>query len=243
MSFRSDSQPGAESPLEDAPTTALFEGDLGALSEPTRRALVQLLRGPSLDARQHSKLWPALLRDENVIRGRLHELFLELTLDRDEGVAFTTQAPCAELAPPKLLRRVTLTYFESALVIFLRQRLTHFSAEGSRAVVSDDEMRDHLLMFERPGDTDQARFRRQMDVAIAHVNTLGLLRKIRGSPGRYEVSPALKLLFGADQIQALNQALLRPRASIPDADTAGDDGVSLMKVVGLEDDIPVDEDE
>ena len=75
-----------------APANTLFMGDSGELALDTRRALVQLLAGPSLDGRRHPKLWPILARDEAVIRRRLAELFLELVLDRDVQVAFTRQA-------------------------------------------------------------------------------------------------------------------------------------------------------
>jgi len=53
----------------------LFEGDSGELPLETRRVLVQLLAGPSLDGQRHPKLWPVLVRDEALIRRRLSELF------------------------------------------------------------------------------------------------------------------------------------------------------------------------
>ena len=79
-----------------ASANTLFMGDSGELALDTRRALVQLLAGPSLDGRRHPKLWPILVRDEAVIRRRLAELFLELVIDRDVQVAFTRQADTGE---------------------------------------------------------------------------------------------------------------------------------------------------
>src|SRR5205807_9168709 len=87
-------------------SSSLYAGDSGDLPLETRRVLVQLLVGPSLEARRHSQLWPVLLRDERLIRGRLAELFLDLVLDRDMQVAFTRQAEAGELEVPVLLRRV-----------------------------------------------------------------------------------------------------------------------------------------
>jgi len=49
----------------------LFQGDKGELRLDTRRVLVQLLSGPFLDSRRHSKLWPVLLRDETIVRRAL----------------------------------------------------------------------------------------------------------------------------------------------------------------------------
>src|SRR5262245_47099512 len=88
----------------------LYLGDCGQLPLETRRALVQLLAGPSLDARRHPKLWPVLVRDEAVVRSRLADLFLELVIDRDQQVAFTRQAVVGELEAPSLLRRLPLTF-------------------------------------------------------------------------------------------------------------------------------------
>ena len=51
----------------DITSNALFLGDCGELPLDTRRTLVQLLSGPSLEERRHSKLWSVLLRDEVVI--------------------------------------------------------------------------------------------------------------------------------------------------------------------------------
>jgi hypothetical protein len=84
-----DPEQSIEEPGQSEGNTALFVGDTGELPLDTRRALVQLLSGPSLDGRRHPKLWPVLMRDESVIRRRLADLFLELVIDRDVQVAFT----------------------------------------------------------------------------------------------------------------------------------------------------------
>lgn len=86
--------------------------------------MAQLLAGPSLDGRRHPKLWPALIRDEQIIRSRLSELFLELVMDRELQVAFTRHADVGELEAPVLLRVAHLTFLDSVLLLFLRQKLT-----------------------------------------------------------------------------------------------------------------------
>ena len=113
---------GAITPVhvDDAqPAGVLFVNDTGELPLDTRRVLVQLLSGPSLEGRRHPRLWPVLLRDEQVIRRRLAELFLELVLDRDSQVAFTSQVAADELDIPILLRRAQLTFIDSVLLLFL----------------------------------------------------------------------------------------------------------------------------
>lgn len=184
---------------------ATFLGDTGSLPIDTRRVLVQLLLGPSVDARRQSKLWPVLLRDEAVLRSRMHELFLEVVIDHEQQVAFTRQVTSEELEVPILLRKASLTFLETALLLFLRQRLTQADAQGERAVVSLSDMQEHLGVFERDNNADHAKFGRQVVNAVDKAKKLSLLQRIRSSDERYEVSPTLKLLFSAEEIQDLTR--------------------------------------
>jgi len=188
---------------------ALFAGDTGELRLDTRRVFAQLLAGPSLDGRRHSKLWPALMRDEDLIRARLCELFLELVVDRDLQVAFTRRAEVGDLEAPVLLRVAQLTFLDSVLLLFLRQRLTEADAQGQRAVVSTEEMVEHLSVYERAVNTDRAGFNRRTQASIEKIKKHSILQKIRSSDDRYEISPTLKLLFSAEAILALTQVYQR----------------------------------
>ncbi|WP_373989479.1 DUF4194 domain-containing protein [Duganella sp. BuS-21] len=194
------------------PTTALFNNDSGELALDTRRALVQLLSGPALDGRRHAKLWPVLLRDEVAVRRRLSELFLELVIDRDAQVAFTRQADTGDLEVPLLLRRAQLTFIDSVLVLYLRQRLTQAEAHGERAVVSTEEMVENMTLYERAASTDRAGFTKRVHASVEKVKKHNILQKIRASDDRYEISPTLKLLFSAEEIQTLTALYLRMAA-------------------------------
>ena len=206
-----------------------FAGDTGQLPLATRRVLVQLLLGPSIDATRQRHLWPVLLRDEPVLRSRLHDLFLELVVDADQQVAFTRQVVAEDIDAPVLLRKSHLTFLETALVIFLRQRLTQSEVAGERAVVSYEDMQAHLGVFERVANPDQARFGRQVVAAIEKAKKLSLVRLLPGGQQRFEVSPTLKLLFPAEAIQALTQtyqALLSGDGQAQLAVSVGDDDES-----------------
>ena len=183
--------------------SGLFEGDTGRLKVDTRRVLVQLLLGPSVDGQRQSKLWPVLVRDEDIVRSRLHELFLELVIDHDHQVAFTRQVAAQDIDIPILLRKSRLTFVETVLLIFLREKLTQAEAQGDRAVVSRDDINEHLAVFERASNQDHARYAKQIGVAIEKLKERNVLRLLRGTDERMEVSPTLKLLFSAEEIQAL----------------------------------------
>jgi len=182
---------------------ALFANDSGELPFSTRRVLVQLLSGPFLDEHRHSKLWPVLLRDETIIRKYLCELFLELVIDNDLKVAFTRQAETDDMDIPKLLRRAQLTFIDSILLIYLRQQLAQAQKHGERAVVTKKEIIEHLEMYDKTGNTDKAGFEKRILASIEKFKKHNILQKIRSGDDRFEVSPALKLLFSPDEINDL----------------------------------------
>ncbi len=212
--------PGAKD-SEQRPDQALYPGDSGELSLTARRVLVQLLAGPALDAERHSKLWPILIRDETAIRSRLSELFLQLVIDRDLQVAFTRQAETGDLDAPRLLRRANLTLLDSIVLLHLRQRLTQADTRGERAVVSSAEIIEFLRVYEQAGNTDRALFDKRIQASIEKIKKHSILRRIRASEDRFEISPTLKLLFSAEEIQALTRIYHEMRA--PHVASARDD--------------------
>jgi hypothetical protein len=205
---------------------ALYVGDVGDLALDTRRVLVQLLAGPSLDARRHSHLWPILLRDEALIRSRLAELFLDLVLDRDTQVAFTRQADAGDLEVPVLLRRAPLTFIDSVLLLFLRQRLSQADVHAERAVIATDEVIEFLTTYERAANTDRAGFVKRVHASIEKIKKHSILQKIRAAEDRFEISPTLKLLFSVEEIQALTRVykdIAQGTAAQPASDSERDE--------------------
>jgi Domain of unknown function (DUF4194) len=198
---------------------ALYLGDCGQLPLETRRVLVQLLAGPSLDGRRHARLWPVLIRDETVVRSRLADLFLELVIDPGQQVAFTRQADVGELDAPVLLRRLPLTFLDSVLLLFLRQRLTQAEVRGERAVVEELDIVEHVAPYERATNTDHAGFNKRIQASVEKMKKNSILQKVRGSENRYEISPTLKLLFSAANIADLTQQY-RAFAEAPDGRSA-----------------------
>src|SRR5260370_24415354 len=136
-------------------------------------------------------------------------MFIELGNEREFQVAFTRRAEVGDLEAPVLLRVAHLTFLDSVLVLFLRQRLTEADAQGQRAVVSIEEMVQHLSVFERSVNTDRAGFNRRTQASIEKIKKHSILQKIRSAHDRFEISPTLKLLFSAEEILALTQIYQR----------------------------------
>lgn len=224
-------------PIDGGQEKALFEGDTSTLPYEVRRAYALLLRGPSIDER-HSRLWPVLIDHEVRLRQLLHAAFLDLVIDREQKVAFARPVHAPELDVPQLLREVRLTFVDSALVLFLRMELTLAEAEGRRATVSRAEMADHLKAYEASDNVDKARFGRQVEAAIEKAKKYNFLRLIRSSGDRFEVSPALKLVFSHEQVSELLHTYRRIRDQVEGKSVEDDPGSSL----GLDEVDDVDED-
>jgi len=115
----------------------------------------------------------------------------------------------AELDAPALLRRAQLTFLDSALLLFLRQRLTAADARVERAVVAGSDLNSHLTLYERALNTDKAGFNRRATAALKKMMQQKILIKLRVSDDRYEISPALKLLFSPEDIARLSALYTR----------------------------------
>jgi hypothetical protein len=192
--------------LEASASTILYSGDHGSLPLDTRLALCKLLSGPFIDA--DSPHWSAVLRDESILRSRLADVFLDLILDRERRVAFTRQADTDELDTPVLLRSTPLSYIDSVLLLQLRETLIAAETRHERAVIDESELHNHLDIFAGTG-VDRVGAHKRIGAAIEKMKKNNILQAIRGSDKRYEVSPALRLLFTANDVEALSKAYRR----------------------------------
>lgn len=176
------------------------------LPDATRRVLVQLLKGPYVMRDRHPQLWPSLSADEAVIRERLADLFLELVLDRDAGVAFVRNAASEAGDVPKVIRNTPLTLIDTALVLFLRDRLLRAEASAGRVFVGRDEIDDQLAVYRPATSTDATTFARRVNASVEKLKNNSVLLGT-GEEDRFEVSPILGMVFDADQVLAVTAEL------------------------------------
>ena len=104
----------------------LFEDDQGQLLFEARKVLVNLLKGPLLDGSRTPDQWAVLVRDEALLRARLHELFLELVLDPLNKVAFTRPVDAEELEAPSSIRSCCCTFASNCLKLKGRASVLRF---------------------------------------------------------------------------------------------------------------------
>jgi hypothetical protein len=199
---------GGEGTLSDV---ALWEGDTGTLREPSRRVLVQLLRGPYLSASRHGNLWTALLSDEDAVRSSLADLFLDLVTDHAAQVAFVRNTS-ADVDAPKVMRTATLTFLDTALLLHLRKTLLQ-EGGGRKTIVGADEVADQLQVYRGKDNADIAGFSKRINSSWQKMVKYGLLAAT-STEGRFEVSPVLRLVFGAEEIAAVQAEYRRLAAEV-----------------------------
>lgn len=201
--------------------TILWAGDAGGLREPSRRALVQLLRGPYVSAARHPALWGAVLNDQEQLRARLADMFLELVVDVDQEVAFIRNVDVDGLDAPRVVRTAPLTFMDTALLLHLRQQLLT-GGVGERVIVGIDEVREHLAVYQPASDADHAGFAKRISASWEKLKKYGLL-STTSTEDRFEVSPVLRLVFGPEQIAAVRAEYARLASDTDDEGRATDD--------------------
>ncbi|WP_312976018.1 DUF4194 domain-containing protein [Corynebacterium sp.] len=184
---------------------ALWRGDTGSLSLTSRRALVQLLKGPLVTSAKHPAIWTAVLSDESALRARLSEVFLDLVLDENAGIAFTRMVRTEEdLEIPQVLRTETLTHIDTLILLHLRSQVAH-AIPGERVIVDTEELFAEVLMYRGVTDTDEAAFRKRFNASVTRLDNKFNLLGVTETAGRYEVSPALKHIFDPETVAAITR--------------------------------------
>ena len=159
-----------------------------------------------------------MLADEASIRSRLHDLFLDVVIDRENEIAFVR--PVGLDSAPEVVRTRSLTFMDTVMLLVLRQTLLAEEGRG-RAIVGQDELFDALAVY-RKGGRDEADFRKRVNASWANMQTLGLLHPTE--EGRAEISPIVRFLVDAERVAAIQGAYDRAVAGGRPDDAGGEDG-------------------
>ncbi len=205
----------------EAQGVGLWAGDTGTLHDASRRALLRLLQGPYVSGRANPQLWAALVADEKAIRSRLHDLFLDLVIDRVDEFAFTRKVRTTQTDVPQALRSERLTFVDTAMLLVLRQLLLSAAGEP-RVIVGQEEVYERLSVYR---DGDESTYLRNLNGAWTRMkNRFRVLHDV--GEDRVEISPVVKFLIDEEQVGALSQVYARlAESGEPTADSsAGEPG-------------------
>lgn len=192
---------------------ALYPSDTGTLKAEIRQVLVNLLRGPYFERSKSRKMWDELKRHENIIRSRLADLYVDLFLDDDLGVAFCRKPELGEHEAPSLLNKKRLGYLDSVVLLELRERLMQADAKGERAWIAKKEIHDILQVFDRDAEQDGQKVDNHLRGICNRLKEQGVLLPLKTSE-TMEISPVLGLLFTASDIQNLKEAYVKRRMNV-----------------------------
>jgi hypothetical protein len=160
----------------------------------TASAIIALMR--SVVYRESAEdVWATLDRRGAPVR--------DVVVDDAEGYAYlrVQEADEGEEPLPRLVKRRTLTYNLSLLLVLLRKRLVEFETSSSdgKLVLTRDQLVDLVALF-LPDATDEARAIERIDTTIRQAADLGFLRELRSQPGHWEVRRILKAYVDAQTL-------------------------------------------
>lgn len=190
---------------EESDAKVLFKGDRGDMPVATRKILVHLKLGPFLSGRRQPHMWTTLLASEEHIRRHLNNEMLQLVIDYDQELAMVRQAVTEHSDIPLLLRKHPLTFIESVVLLHLRERVLAASAEGEPAIITIDDLYEYMRPYQKDV-SDDVKFYKKCNAAVAKLVSASVLLPLRGSDDRYEVSPILRMILGAEDVEAFSQA-------------------------------------
>ena len=183
----------------------LFEGDRGQLSGEIRRTLVSLLKKRYIDADRNPVDWRVLLHNRPVLQSRLNELFIELVVDTERGVAYKRHAhPDEGTQPfPTVLHDQSYSREETVLLVHLRMLLRgrrHF--DDAAVFVDRSELMAEVANYRPAGSTNQLRDEKAARAAIDSLARLDLLIDT-GDGERFRVAPIVEVLLSLERLREL----------------------------------------
>lgn len=189
--------------IDDGARAPRFEGDTSELPDEVCWTLQELVAAPfvSEESKGH---WPVLVQYEEVLRSRLSELGMLLVMDHERRHAFTRQADDPSPAARRILRSRTLGLAASTLALYL---WTEYAAAPETAVVERADMIDHMMSYQRAGDTDDAAFVDRVDAAIRTLLDAAVIRRIKDTD-RYVIHGVIASMLTADQVEDLTARYL-----------------------------------
>ncbi|GAC1610933.1 MAG: DUF4194 domain-containing protein [Mycobacteriales bacterium] len=168
----------------------------------TASAIIALMRGV-VYRESAEEVWATLDRRGAPVRDHFATVGVDVVVDDAEGYAYLrVQEPDEGEDPlPRLVKRRTLTYNLSLLLVLLRKRLVEFETSSSdgKLVLARDQLVEMVALF-LPESTDEARVLERIDATVRQAADLGFLRELRNQPGHWEVRRILKAYVDAQTL-------------------------------------------
>lgn len=186
-------------------------------------AIIDLMRGVVYRESQEDS-WAALERHGAPVRDHFANIGVDVVVDKTEGYAYlrSLEDDSDTETLPRLVRRRSLTYNVSLLLVLLRKRLVEFETTGveGKLVLTRDQIVEMLRVF-LADSTNEARVMNRVDTTVKQVSDLGFLRQLPGQPNNWEVRRVIKAYVDA-QILSDFAGKLREYTEAANGDAADD---------------------
>jgi hypothetical protein len=208
------SWPGPDQEEDDA--ASLFEGDCGQLALDVRRALVAVLKRRYVSAERDPETWRVLTENRVALESHLNDMFLQLVIDRDYGLAYKRQAtPDGGGTFPTLLHNLPYTREQTVLMVHLRGVFRSATSAGDEAVFVDArELVEEAANYWPASTTNHVDAERAATRAVEALAKSDILLPT-AEPGRYRISPVIEVLLPVSRLQELADSLARQHAGTP----------------------------
>ncbi|MGC0272074.1 DUF4194 domain-containing protein [Pseudactinotalea sp. Z1739] len=164
--------------------------------------IIRLMRGV-VYRETDEEAWTTLERRGAAVRDHFTTIGVNVIVSDTEGYAYlaTREEPEDEQPLPRLVRRRSLTYNVSLLLVLLRKRMVEFEATGAegKLVLTREQMVEMLQLF-LADSTNEAKVVDQVDTTIRRAAELDFLRQLRGQPDHWEVRRILKAYVDAQTL-------------------------------------------
>lgn len=175
------------------------------LTKETSKTIIKLFTGV-LYKNDQPKLWLELEKSYAQISDYLKPLGVDVIFDEAEGYAYLQNLEMEEDFPV-LLRKRTLSYKVSLLIVLLRKRLTQLDMQSdeSRAIVATEEIVEMFELF--LGESfNEVKQRKEIEGTIKKVVDLGFLKKLQNSEN-YEIKRVIKSFVDAQWMDEFDKRL------------------------------------
>lgn len=165
-------------------------------------AIIRLMQGV-VYRENDEDTWRTVERSGASVRDHFATIGVDVVIDEDEGYAFLRTRPDVEGEEPlpRLVRRRTLTYKVSLLLVLLRKRLVEFETSGGegKLVLTTEQIVEMMRLFQAES-TNEARVVDGVEATVKKAAELGFLRQLRGQSDHWEVRRILKAYVDAQTL-------------------------------------------
>lgn len=189
-------------------------------------ALATLLQGP-VYSEDSPAVWASVNSLGSQLRDHLNALGMRLVVDATEQYAYLRADDELPDGMPRLVRRHSLSYSTTVLLILLRQQLTGVEADADtqRLIVTTEQIVEMMRLYHPSGTSDE-----KIATDITRLAELGYLKRMRSTEDTWEVRRIIKAIVTADWISEWGEKLLRQPPDTRTGDDASETAIEAFAV-------------